>query len=74
MDTSFNKVSKRSCRKNRILLVSRSGLDDVSVTVRLASAEKEADFGSIASAEEIEEWNDRSIASVEGKKYDDGNN
>ncbi len=40
--------------------------------MRLASAEKGADFGSIASAEEIEEWNDRSITSVEGETYDDG--
>ncbi len=71
-DTSFKKVSKQSCRKNQTLLVSRSGLDDISVTVRLAPAEKEANFGSVASVDEIEKWNDRSIASVEGEKFDDG--
>ena len=61
------------CRKNQTLLVSRSGPDNVSVTVRLASAEEEeVAFGSIASAEEEEEWDDRSITSVEGEDSDDG--
>ncbi len=53
-------------------LVSRFGLDDVSVTARFASVEEEeTDFGSIASAEE-EVWDDRSFTSVEGEESDDG--
>jgi len=50
-NTSSRKILKWSFRKNQTLLVSRSGPDDVSVSVRLASAEEEeVDFGSIASA------------------------
>ena len=54
-------------------LLSRSGPDNVSVTVRLASAEdEEVDFGSVTSADgEEEEWDSRSFASVEGDESDD---
>ena len=53
--TSSRKIPKRSCRKNQTLLVSRFGPEDAYVTVRLASAEGE------------EEWDDRSLTSVERK-------
>ena len=69
-DTSSRNIPKRPCRKNQTLLVSRSGSDDVSDTVRLASPEEEeVDFGSIASAdEEEEEWDDKYITSEERER------
>ena len=70
-DNSTREQPKRSCTNNQTLL-SRSGPDNVSVTVRLASAEdKEVNFGSITSADdEEEEWDSRSLASVEGDESD----
>ena len=58
------KQPKLSCGKSQTLR-SRSGLDNVSVTASLASAEEEeADVGPIATVEE-EEADARSIATVE---------
>ena len=51
-DNSTREQPKRSCTNNQTLL-SRSGPDNVSVRVRLASAEdKEVNFGSITSADD----------------------